>query len=241
MAARAKVFHNAAVFYDHVYTYRLYDAIGPGVVKYVNDFAAISHVSSTPTEWATTAVGGGSYVSIGDEAGGVVILSTGTVEHDGLNLQLGTANGESIQLDKPLYCGLKVKLSDATRSTFFFGVGVTDTLWRTGLTDGLYFRKANNDAAVYLVSEKDSTEWTKRLGSLTDDVYVTLECWYDGSDSVTAYLDGKPLASFSIASNRSTWPDDELLRLTLEFKAGNAETGEQATIDWIRMVHLRGA
>lgn len=239
MAVEAVPSHDALVFRDRQRTWRWYDAIGPGVVKYVNEFVTAALVSGTPVDLYTTLTGVATAIYQTDEAGGVMVISTGDADGNGANLQLGSASGESVKLDGdyPLYCGVKLKINDVDQTTLFFGLGVTDTAWSGGLTDGLYFTSADESASLSYVCEKDSVESSAVVATLADDTYVTLEIYFDGS-SAYAYVDGTQVGVW--ATTKATFPDDEELRLTLEFKTGEAFSNT-CTIDWIRLVHLRGS
>ena len=238
MAVEAVSSHDALVFRDRQRTWRWYDAIGPGVVKYINEFVTAALVSSTPVDWYLTTVGTSSVYQT-DEAGGVMAIETGDAGGDGANLQLGSASGESVKLDGdyPLYCGVKLKISDVDQTTLYFGLGVTDSAWSGGLTDGLYFTSADESASLSYVCEKNSVESSAVVATLADDTYITLEIYFDGS-SAYAYVDGVQVGVW--ATTKATFPDDEELRLALEFKTGEAFSNTCA-IDWVRLVHLRGA
>ena len=174
---------------------------------------------------------------ITDKAGGALLITTAANENDVINLQLGGAAGESVKLEGsyPLYCGIRFAVADADQTDFSFGVGVTDTGWSGGITDGIYFASADQSAAVNFVTEKNSIESTAAVATLEDGAFITLEFYFDGA-SVHSYVNGV-LTSTQVAS-AATFPDDEELRLTLEFLTGEA-AAETCTIEWLRMVHIR--
>ena len=241
MTVLQKAVNRALVFYDDVYTRRWYDAIGPGVGKHFEDFLTMATDDSTgdSLEWQMTITEGAGTTThvVTDRVGGALLITTGTNENDGISMQLGHAAGESVKLDGnyPLYCGIRFALGDADQSDFFFGVGVTDTDWSGGITDGLYFRSEDESAAVSLIAEKNSIESTLAVATLTDAGYITLEYLFDGS-TVYAYADGA--LQGSVANSAATFPNDEEMRLTLEFLTGegNANT---CTVEWLKMIHIR--
>lgn len=234
--------NNALAFRDSSLAWRLYDAIGSGVVKHIEDFVSWPNDDTTgdPTAWLATiteAGAGDTTTVITDKAGGALLITCAANENDGVNLQLGQAAGENVKLDGdyPLYCGIRFALNDADQSDFFFGVGVTDSDWSGGITDGIYFRSADASAVVNFVTEKDSVESVSGIATLVDDVFVTLEFYFDGVN-VHSYVDGV-LAS-SQAASAATFPDNEELRLTLEFLTGEA-VANTCTVEWLRMIHIR--
>ena len=74
MAVAFKQVNNAMVFYDADYPHRWFEALGEGVVKYLQDFATIPSDDTTgdPTEWEVNIVeiAGASEGVIIDRAGG---------------------------------------------------------------------------------------------------------------------------------------------------------------------------
>jgi hypothetical protein len=236
----------ALVFRDNVNTHRWYNAIGPGVTKYINNFETLDSDDSTgdATEFELTITegGGGGDTThvITDLAGGALLITTDNLENDGINMQLGAAAGESIGLsgDYPLYVGTELAINDVDQTDLFFGVGVTDTDWSGGITDGIYFSSIDESSALNFTTEKDSVENATAAATLADGVYIRMEFLYDGVN-VKAYINDVEVTAAKTAGSAATFPDDELLRLTLEFLTGEA-IANTCTVKWIRMIHLRG-
>ena len=241
MTINQKTVNNALVFHDSALTHRWYDAFGKGVVKQLENFATIAVDDTTgyPTEWLTTVVevGGTTTGVVTDLKGGGFLITAAGNENDGWSMQLGSAAGESILLDGnyPLYCGIKLAINDADQTDFLFGVAVTDTAILGAVTDGIYFRSVDELGAVYFVTEKNSIESSTGVVTMVDATYVTLEFLFDGV-TVRAYVDGIEITS--TAATGTTFPDDEELRLSLEFLSGEA-TANTCTVQWLRMVHIR--
>ena len=233
--------NDALAFRDSSLPWRIYDAVGSGVVKHEENFAAwpVDDTTGDPTEWTPTITEAGADTTtvITDKAGGALLITCAGNEDDGVNLQLGQVAGESVKLDGsyPLYCGIRLAVNDADQVDLFFGVGVTDTDWSGGITDGVYFSSVDESAAVNFVTEKNSVESAVAVATLVDDAFITLEFYYDGA-TIYAYVNGVEAAS--IAAGSATFPDDEELRLTLEFLSGEA-TANTCTVEWLRMVHIR--
>jgi hypothetical protein len=241
MGATWKQVNNAMVFYDEDFPHRWYEAIGEGVVKYLQDFLTLASDDTTgdATEWelTITEVAGATTHVITDVAGGALLITSGTNDNDGINMQLGAVAGENILLDgyHPLYFGVRVALGDATNSDFNIGVGVTDTETLGGWADAIYFRTVDTELTCDLVVENTNSETVIGTGTLADGVYVTLEFLFDGED-LSGYWNGQFMGSVNKAS--PDFPDDEEMRVTIEFETGegNANT---CTIAWIKMIHVR--
>jgi hypothetical protein len=233
--------NSALVFRDSSLRHRWYDAIGPGVVKQLEDFATIPADDSTndPTEWKVTVVevGGTTTAVITDRVGGAFLISAAGNEDDGWSMQLGGVAGESIKLDgnHPLYCGIRLAINDVDQTDVLFGVAITDTALLGGVTDGMYFRSVDESAVINFVTEKNSVESETAVATLVDDTYITLEFLFDGV-GVTAYVNGVEITS--TAAIGTTFPNDEEMRLSLEFLSGEA-TANTCTVEWLRMVYVR--
>lgn len=200
---------------------RIIEAIGPGVIKYINDFVTSPLVAAdSPLGWAVTLVEGGSgesTITCPDVVGGALLLTTDDAENDGITMQL---DGESFQLSsaaKFVYFRITFRINDATQSDFFVGLGVTDTTPLGGITDAVYFEKQDGSTSISCVTEKDSTETqTDDVGTVADGTDITLEFFFDGS-SVYFYVDG-----VLKATHTTNIPDDEALTPTVQFLAGAA-------------------
>jgi hypothetical protein len=242
MSTLTKTVNNAIVFYDSVYVHRWYDAIGPSVGKYLQEFLTIpsDETSGDATEWEYTQVeiGGANTTVITDVAGGGWLITCAGNEDDGPSMQLGAAAGESVLLDGnyPVYMCLKFAINDVDQTDILFGLSVTDTATLGGVTDGLYLRSVDESALLTFVAEKDGVESIIGSQTMVDGTTYTAEILYDGS-TVYTYINGNELGSIAYAS--PNFPNDEEMRLTLEFLSGEA-VANTLTVYEIRMIHLRG-
>lgn len=222
---------------------RMFDAFGPGVVKYLQNFASLPADDQTtdPTEFVNTVVEAGAGVStavLGDVAGGALIITTAANEDDGYSMQLGNPNsGRSAQLngDYPTYFGIRFQINDVDQTDCLFGLCVTDTALLGGMTDGVYFRSVDATGILNFVIEKDSVESTTAVATMADDTDITAEFYYDGQN-IKAYIDGDLKAT--IADSDASFPNDEALRLSMEFLTGEA-VANTCQIDWVRIIHIR--
>lgn len=217
---------------------RVIDAIGPDVIKYVNDFESsgmLAAAADAPPGWVVTLVEGGageSTITAPDAVGGALLLTTDAADNDGINMQL---DGESFELtsdQKLVYFGIRLRSGEATQSDFLVGLCITDTDLLGGMTDGVFFRKVDGSTSVAVVTEKDSSE-TETAAVLTFAAATdyTLEFFFDGS-SVEFFVDG-----VSVARHTLTIPDDEALTPSVHFLSGNAAI-ETMQIDWIRAIQI---
>jgi len=243
MSTLTKTVNNALVYYDSTYTHRWYDAFGPNVYKYLQEFVALPADNATgdPTEWLETVVeigAGTSTAVLTDVAGGALLITTAADENDGWSMQLGGAAGEGVYLngDYQTYMEATFQVSDATDSDILIGCTVTDTAVLGGVTDGLYFRSVDGSTDLCFVTENTNSEGTTTVATLVDATDVTVEFLFDGT-TVTPYADG--VAYTGTASSATTFPHDQILRLTVEFLNG-AAGAETCTLKSLRLIHLRG-
>lgn len=215
---------------------RVIDAIGPDVFKYVNDFMQGPGLSATALgDDATVTATGSSTAVFTDAAGGVLLLTTGGTENDGLNIQ---ALGENFHLGatgiRALYFGARFKISDATQSDFFIGLCDTDTDILGAADDSIGFRKADGSAAVNFVTEKGTTETT--LAALTmDTAWHIVEFYYDAdAGTLEVFVDGASLGFVAVTN----LPDEEQ-RVSVAFLTGDT-AAITMSIDWIRVVQIGG-
>jgi len=241
MSTEVVAVRSALVARSVEYPHRLYDAFGEGVTKYVTQFQSLPADDTTtdPTEFVftTVEVGGTSTAVIGDVSGGALVITCAGNEDDGVSLQLGNANtGEWVDLSNPTVCyfGIQFQVNDADQTEVFLGTAVTDTALLGGVTDGLYFRSVDESAVLNFVLEKDSVESTTAAATLTDAADVTAEWYYDGTN-VKAYINGTEVAS--VARTDASFPNDELMRLSMESLSGEA-TANTCTIKWVRLIQI---
>lgn len=223
---------------------RWFYGVGPGVAQYVTEFTTLPFDDNTsdPTEFtlSITEVGGASTTVIADVPGGALVITAAGNEDDGVQMQLGPANsGEWVSLDAHTYTyfGIEFAVNDADQTDVLFGICVTDTDCLGGVTDGMYFRSVDETGVMNFVAEKNSVESSTAATTLTDDTYVEVEFLHDGpAGYVYVYVDGSLVTS--LATSDASFPNDEDLRLTIEFLSGEA-TANTCTIKHVRLIHIR--
>ena len=211
---------------------RIIDAIGPDVVKYVNDFTGGPGIDTAfDSEWTVTRVEAGAGESTAtrtDFAGGALLVTTDANENDGVNMQL---IGESFGLltsAREFYFGaFGLQVSDATQSDLFLGLAVTDTDILGGVTDSLGFRKVDASTTLNCLVEKDSSETTATAATVADATALDLEFYWDGA-GLEFFVNGASVATPAVTN----LPDNELMRLSLHFLAGEA-VAKTLTLDKI--------
>lgn len=102
-----------------------------------------------------------------------------------------------------------------------------------GVSDGIYFRSVDESAVLNLVVEQDNVELETAMATMVDGTYIRAEFLYDGTN-LRAYINHNLIAT--IADTVATFPNDELMRLTVEFLSGAAAS--TCTMRWLRMIHI---
>lgn len=245
MATEIVSIRDAVVFRSVEYPHRYYEAVGPGVIKYLQQFIAMAVDDTThdPCEFTNTIVetgGGDSTAVVTDFAGGALLITADALTDDGYKMQLGHGHGgagENVSLASPfpLYFGVRFAINDVDQTDCLFGVCITDTACIDGVSDGMYFRSIDGSALLYFVTEKDSIEGATAVATLTDDAYIEAEFLFDGV-TVTSYINGAETSS--TAATDATFPNDELMRLTMEFLTGE-DVANTCTISHVRMIHVQ--
>jgi hypothetical protein len=228
------------VFVDPSYPHRWLDAVGPNVVKVVEDFQYTPFDGAdAPAAWTTTLVEGGggetTLALVGGANGGELLITSDAGENDGANMQ---AKGECFSFASAYraYFGIRYKMSEATQSDFLAGLCITDTDLLGGLSDGIYFRKVDAATAISFVLEKDSTETeVASVDVQAANTYAWLEFTYDGT-YVNVYVDGAKVAQI-VASN-ANFPNDEFLTPSVHYLTGEAVV-HTCTIDKIVAIQIQ--
>lgn len=236
---RQKYIKGNLVYYSDANLIRYFDAIGPDVVKYVDDFTGGPGVDAAfDNNWTITRVEGGageSTITRVDGVGGLARITTDAAENDGINAQL---IGEAFELttDQHLYFGaFGCTISDATESDFFLGLAITDTDILGGVTDRIGFQKLDGATDLKCMIEKDSTETlSASLLTVADATSFDIEFYWNGDTGVVDfYVNG----AHATAPATTNLPNDEQLRLTWQFLTGTT-AAKTMDIDAIRVIQI---
>jgi len=198
------------------------------------------------TNYVITETGSGTR-AISQADNGVLVITNAAADNDVNSLQLrDVASGQVAEhwkfvAGKPLYFGIRFKISDATQSDFVLGLHITATTpVASAPSDGIYFRKDDGDRLIDLVGRKNSTgsEASGVLGVsgyMTDDTWTVLEFYYDGTTAVIqAFQDGVAFAGIPLTNV----VDDEELVISFAHQNGT-DAAKVMSIDWIKVGKLR--
>lgn len=211
---------------------------GSAMGRFIDTDPSLTHMwfddfdKYTAADWTVTAVGAGSS-AISNADGGVLVLTNAAADNDSRFLQW-TRETFRFAAGKKLWFKARIQISDATQSDFVLGLQITDTT-PLAVTDGVYFRKDDDDANLDFVVMKDSAATTANAAStITAATWTTLAFYYDGRKSITAYKDDTLIAT-SVLTNL---PDDE--ELTISFGIQNGEAvAKTMSVDYILVAKER--
>jgi len=241
---RSRHVNGQLVFYDSTYLQRWVDAIGPNVVKYINDFNA---EQGTALEgWTETAVGTSGALSY-DEDGGVLFLYT--AGDDGDSIQIQKLGGYRAGVNDPLYFGIRWKIVGTTAGGscgIVMGLCIEDTTVHgpAGVSDGIYFYSGSADTALSLRTELNTTAGSSNAGTIAVDTYYVDEFYFNGAattslTTVEHWHDGTSMGKIATA----TICGDEALGITIGFMddAGHASATTGLCVDWVRAIQVLGS
>jgi hypothetical protein len=192
---------------------------------YYNDFDTYAAADWTVTETSATAT-----QALADGDGGWLLLTNSTEDDSLCALQ---KVGESFLMEsgKKAFFKSRFKVSDATQSDLVMGLQITDVT-PLDVSDGIYFIKSDGAATVDLVCRKNATTGSNTktaVATLSDDTFVTLGWYYDGSGTITYSVNGTVQGSMSASS--SYLPDTDL---TVSFALQNGEAAAKTmTVDFV--------
>lgn len=192
---------------------------------YFNDFDTYAAGDWTVTETSSTAT-----QALADGDGGWLLVTNSDQDDSLCALQ---KVGESFLMEsgKKAFFKTRFKVSDATQSDLVVGLQVTDAS-PLDVSDGIYFLKSDGAATVDLVCRKNATTGSNTktaVATLSDDTFVTLGWYYDGSGSITYSVNGTVQGSLGASS--SYLPDTDL---TVSFAIQNGEAAVKTmTVDFV--------
>ncbi len=215
-------YKNGALLYYQTHRHRIVGAVGDNVQFYDFQHENAQASGTDPLGYTATVVEAGSGTTEwvpSDTERGASTITCAANEDDGGSYQL---LGESIKLDSGnwVYFRLKMAIDDVDQTDFFAGFAITDTAILGGVTDRIGFQSVDGDAGIDFLVEKDSTETkTEDVATSADGTEIDLEFVWDGAaESLYTYVDGAAVTSTATTN----LPNDEELRLSLEFLTGEA-------------------
>lgn len=208
-------------------TVRSFDFTDMDFAVFKDDF--FTYLASDWVVTTTEAGAGSATEAIGDEAGGVLVLTNAAGDND---LDFLQSTGESFKFvsGKRLMFKARFKVSDATESDFVMGLQITDTT-PLDVTDGIFFQKDDGDTNLDFHVEKDGTATSaSAIATVADDTYLTVEFYYDGATSGNIdYFVNDALIGSSVITNA---PDDEELAISFGIQNGT-NAAKSMSIDYI--------
>ncbi len=221
------------VFWEEGNRQRWVEAIGPNVIKFIEDFAG-----DILANWTSTSLGATSGVASYDTEGGAILLYTGGTDGDGYELQ--KLSGFKFTASDPIYFGVRWKIVGTTgagSSSIFMGLANEDTSLIASTNDAVYFDSASSGTSLNFIIESGGTEVSvEALATIVVDTWYTDEFYWDGDDTVTAWHNGTEIGTGSAASIDQT----QIMAVSLgwEDEAGHASGTTGLVVDWVRAIQL---
>lgn len=183
-------------------------------------------LSTTTDKNATVTAAGTSTLSDGQLEGGTMVMTPGTTENNGIQVQYG--EGFYLDDDSNIAFGARVALLDASQMDVFVGLSITDTsILASAPTDNIGFVVVDESANINYIVNKNSAGANVATGSAAvDATYVRLECLITGEDTAKFYVDGVLKATAT-----SGFPNDEVLAPSLAVLTG-AAAANTLSVDW---------
>ena len=164
---------------------------------YSDDFASFIAAEWTITKHTVRCNAGGC-----QRLGHGILALTNTAANNDLNaIQLANETF-AFTAGKRAWFKCRFQLSSATNAAAVIGLQITDTT-PLAVSDGVFFSKAAASTTLNLVVEKTSTATTTAVGTMADATYVDTGFYYDGQNTITAYLNGQSVAT-SVVTNLPT-------------------------------------
>jgi len=236
MGMHSKWVNGSLVYYDSVYGERWYDAVGPTVCKFLDDFVVTPFsAANVPSSYATQNDGGCTLALMTSSyPAGYLVVTTAGLDNDGVNMQV---YGEAFLLaaDKPCYFGIKLMIeNDATENEFLVGMTRTDTDVITGTASGVFWRKDDGDTILDFITELATIEVAVQVAAVTAPAtWYILEFIWDGTN-LDSWVNG--VLQTRVAALTSL-PQAVTLTPTIAFRAGEGviKTYEVA---WMRAIQI---
>ncbi len=197
------------------------------------------------TYWGTgtvvqTGLGGSTTIVATNTAGVAFRVETDNADFDGLNLQ---ASGATFALasNKPLYFGAKAAINHATSTSFFIGLCSTRTeILKASASHTLHantkshagFYKYDAVTLTKYCAEKSGSIASASAGTMDTSAHI-YELYWDGSTTLTYYVDGSAVGTITATANIPT----TALRPSLCFRTGSANV-RQCDVYWWRTIQV---
>jgi len=236
MGMHSKWVNENLVYYDSVYGERWYDAQGPGVCKFLEDFVTTPFAAAnTPACYATTLSAACTIALMtASYPAGYLVVTTAGVDDDGANMQ---ANGEAFLLaaNKPCYFGIKLMIeNEATENEFLVGLCRTDADVITGTASGVYWRLDDGDTIIDFITELATVEVVVPVVAVAAPAtWYILEFIWDGTN-LDSWVNG---VLQTRVANLTSLPQAVTLTPTIAFRAGEGVV-KTYEVAWMRAIQI---
>lgn len=218
---------------------------GPKAYEFFEDFFTDESLSATAASSGllATVINTGTVSVLDSVHGGVARLSgAGTTDNSGANVQ-GDVEFAALRSNTETKFIARVRFGNSgstgdtvTQSDFYAGLILQDTDITGGVTDGIYFKKADGAATIECVVERDSVESTSgAVATLAESTWyelaINVEMGAGGAGTAHFFINGSKVAS--VASLTMPYDSEEYLTPSLEFMSGDASGTRYLDVDYI--------
>jgi hypothetical protein len=221
------------VYYESGKEHRWLDAIGPNVVKYIDDFITYSE-----DEWTETAVSAGtgtSDIDVDDAQNGILTADAAANENDGIQIQ-HVGEAWKLTTNDPLYFGVRWAITDTPQADMVIGLAVNSTTLIATNVNGVYIRTKDGETTVEGVTDATAQGETELLATIVASTYYVDEFYWDGVDTVYWWHDGTRIGTYSTAANI---PTSDELKISIAYLNGAGSMQHSGiNVDWLRCIQI---
>jgi len=201
----------------------------------------------TTQRWTTTADAGGSQALDADGVGGLLAITTGSVDNDEAYVE-STVELYKFDADKPIVFEARVQYTEAATDAANILLGLMDAVGADSLQDDGAGPKASYSGAVLFKSD-GATVWNCESSIGSSQVTTVTEQTAGGSTSQTLRIEFQPITSTDgeirffiddafVAKHSLTFTSATEMAIVLGAKAGSAN-GETLNVDYVACYQLR--
>lgn len=209
--------------------------------KYIVDFDDFHKYAAG--DWTVTNVGSATEaLSSAHGPGGVLLMTNAAADNDVCNFQRAVESFK-FTAGKKMWFAWRGKILDAgtdvTQSDVHVGLIITDTDLAGGITDGVYFTKADGTAGtISFVTTMNSSATTQAsVGTFVHSTFIELGFYFDGGTNLEVWVDNSKVATVSVVLGTSLCNDEEL---TPTFSIQNGEAvAKVMAVDYVLAVQER--
>lgn len=218
---------------------------GPKAYEFFEDFFTDESLSTTAASSGllATVINTGTVAMLDSVHGGVARVSgAASTDNSGANIQGDTefvalrSNTETKFLARIRFGNSGSTGDTVTQSDFYAGLILQDTDITGGVSDGIYFKKADGAATIECVLERDSVEVTsgaiKTLAESTwYELSICVEMAAGGAGTVKFFIDGNLVSTQT--SLTLPYDSEEYLTPSMEFMSGDTSGTRYVDVDYI--------